>query len=86
MAGAHSELVARFGLIVWRWHEASQNRERDESVLAAHVEAAATKTLRQEETLNAPDQKRAEISALDPTSAPVFCIWMLEGVISQASG
>jgi len=52
MAGAHSESVARFGLIAWRWHEASQNRERDESVLAAHAEAAATKTLRQEETLS----------------------------------
>ena len=52
MAGARSESVAQFGLIVWRWHEASQNRELDESVLAAHAEAAATKTLRQEETLS----------------------------------
>ena len=49
---AHSESVARFGLIVWHWHEASQNREGDESVLAAHAEAASTKTLREEEIVS----------------------------------
>ena len=54
MAAAHSGSVARFELIVWRWHEASQNRERDESVLAAHAEVAATKTLRQEESESFP--------------------------------
>ena len=54
MAGAHSESVARSGLIVWRWHEASQNLEHDESALAAHAEVAATKTLRQEESASFP--------------------------------
>jgi hypothetical protein len=27
---------------------------------------------------NAPDQKRAEISAKKPALAPVFCIWMFD--------
>jgi hypothetical protein len=29
---------------------------------------------------NAPDQKRAGHSDCKPTSAPVFCIWMLYGL------
>jgi hypothetical protein len=65
---------------------------QSELVLALHVGHGTAgqyqcpqRLMNSTHTANAPDQKRAEISAKNPASAPVFCIWML-AVLKVHSG